>query len=165
MTLAACGSASADRAAAELGAPVQSARDLLAGELDPQHVGRRLGNIGQRLRGLLGEPQRTAVALRNAASALPDEALRATHARDLALGWLGDTVTHLPRGVPEWLADEVSPASFGTAARSAVDRAAALLVPGHRPLGEHDDLQHRTDPGDDRPEAPWLDRILRRILP
>jgi len=34
-----------------------------------------------------------------------------------------------------------------------------------RALGEPDDREHRTDPADDRPEAGWLPRILRRILP
>jgi hypothetical protein len=34
-----------------------------------------------------------------------------------------------------------------------------------RPLGEPDDLQARTDPWDNHPEAGWTSRILRRILP
>ncbi len=34
-----------------------------------------------------------------------------------------------------------------------------------RALGEPDDVQHRTDPDDDHPEASWSARLLRRILP
>ncbi len=40
-----------------------------------------------------------------------------------------------------------------------------ILQLDRRPLGEPDDLQHRTDLDDARPEAGWASRILRRILP
>ena len=39
----------------------------------------------------------------------------------------------------------------------------AILGLERRPLGEHDDREHRTDPHDDRPEKSFGERLLRRL--
>lgn len=49
--------------------------------------------------------------------------------------------------------------------RKAFIRLPRTLSLDRRPLGEPDDVQHRTDPWDNHPEAGWSSRILRRILP
>lgn len=49
--------------------------------------------------------------------------------------------------------------------RQSVAELPLVLHVEHRPLGEPDDLRHRTDPDDDHPEASFTARLLRRILP
>jgi hypothetical protein len=41
--------------------------------------------------------------------------------------------------------------------------AAQLTAGARRPLGEIDDREHRTDPGDARPERTWWQRVRRRL--
>ena len=65
---------------------------------------------------------------------------------------------HLRSVAPMGTPDEV-------ASRLAEDLAnlPAILGLERRPMGEHDDREHRTDPDDDRPEKTFGQRLLRRL--
>ena len=64
---------------------------------------------------------------------------------------------------PVW--QRANPEVWAAKLRSSIDKTDEILWLHRRPLGEHDDYEHRTDPDDDSPEAGFIWRVLRRIFP
>ena len=114
---------------------------LLRGELD-------FGTAGKTAKALLSEPpQRIGAAVASTRKLTGAEVVR-----------LGDL-----RRSPGWSALDPRPDLVDLA--DDTHRLPEFLHLEQRALGEPDDREHRTDPTDDSPEAGWLPRILRRILP
>src|SRR5262245_53282107 len=114
---------------------------LVRGELD-------FGTARKTAKALLGEPpQRIGAAFASTRKLTNAEIVR-----------LGDLRTS-----PGWSALDPRPDLVDLA--DAAHRLPEYLHVEQRALGEPDDREHRTDPADDSPEAGWLPRILRRILP
>jgi|KBSSwiStaDraftv2_1062776.scaffolds.fasta_scaffold738801_1 hypothetical protein len=114
---------------------------LVRGELD-------FGTAGKTAKAMLGEPpQRIGAAVASTRKLTSHEIVR-----------LGDL-----RRSPGWSALDPRPDLVDLA--DDTHRLGQYLHVDQRALGEPDDREHRVDPADDRPEAGWLPRILRRILP
>ena len=73
-----------------------------------------------------------------------------------------DRLRDLPRSA---VFDLASPQSMGRRLRSGLRTLPTVLGLDRQPLAEPDDLRHRTDPDDDHPQASFIARIWRRVLP
>lgn len=161
---AGCASRPAMQQPRPLSAPVTSTRHLIEVWLGPTAMARDLqdmrkgatavvagefdlGTAKARLQYLMREPLRVRTLARDSKNLVATEVGRVGRLRH------------------ESALSVFDPGRSAAKLASAVRRLPATLQLDRRPLGEPDDLQHRTDLGDDRPEAGWLGRILRRILP
>lgn len=119
----------------------------------------RLERIGHALSSELARAPRLA----RAPTALLHRATSdATHAPHRAYSLLAAELSR----APSWPAALRPGAALDGFARRLADDLAAMPVYlgfAHAPLDERDDLRHRTDPHDDRPERGWWARIARRL--
>lgn len=165
VALAACQTEPTQNRPRPLDAPLRSAARIVDQFFSPTAVTRDFGEMRERATQIAADEADLGNAGKVASSVAARESERA---RAMADG----TVAMVDREEDR----------FGMLARSrgfaAIDptqdlshlRRTILRVPrtlqfDRRPLGEPDDVQHRTDPWDNHPEAGWTSRILRRVLP
>lgn len=137
--------------------PVRTLQRILAPDLSTHGFAGREQGLAAATRFLAQEPAR----LRHVAPTV--QRLGNDTARDL--GNVPDRLTNLA-GTELSRRPAVPPPVFAvpTAAQLHADlRRVGHRLLGKEPLGEIDDLPHRTDPHDDRPEAGLLARLRRRL--
>ncbi|MGE3173585.1 MAG: hypothetical protein AB7O97_13255 [Planctomycetota bacterium] len=148
-----------------LGAAPKSAARLLGQWFGPSTLARDTGRAAARARQMLGSEMNLGTMgarARQLVAAVPGRLVTAR--RDLGtLAGAEHRRLMTLRHSPAWAA--LDPVADVPDLRQAGERLPALLQLDRRALGESDDIRHRTDPDDDHPEAGWLDRILRRVLP
>lgn len=146
-------------------APFRSAARLVDQFLSPTAVARDLGDMRERATQMaqdeadLGDARKVAsqVAFRESgrARAMADGAVAMVDREQERFGMLAQS-----QGF-----DAIDPSHDLSQLRNTILRMPRTLQFDRRPLGEPDDVQHRTDPWDNHPEAGWTSRILRRVLP
>lgn len=143
--------------------PIESLQRVLAIDFSTSAVAHRQAGIELAVHGLGHEAARLGKL-----TEVPGKVAHKTGTRLAAVSH--DSVALLARELsPEFSVPPGAEAHFSAShyAQSLADNLADLPVifgVAHRPMGEHDDLRHRTDPHDDHPEATFLERLRRRLL-
>ncbi len=148
-----------------LGAPVRSAARIVDQFLSPTAVARDLGQVRERATQLATDEADLGNAGTVASTVARRESERARAMADSAVALVDREQDRfgLLRQSQGFAA--LDPTEDLSQLRTAILRMPRTLQFDRRPLGEPDDVQHRTDPRDNHPEAVWSSRILRRILP
>ncbi len=158
LPLAACG------AAPELGAPktaTSGLRSVLGTDFATDRFARRSEAVGEHVRAVgSSELRRPAHARWREIEPRPADQLldMGTSMRRIAAAEVAP-----PAPQAGWLADEVAPDSIARDLAENLASVPVYLRTDRQPLGEIDDLRHRTDPFDAKPEATLLERIVRRL--
>jgi len=158
-----CSGSPAADASAAMAKPVVRAQELAAEFLGPPTLTQAASSLRTALAGIGEEPRR----LQHMGTAA--ERLVAID-RDRLPDLVSDLKTmpgreldRLGRLDPAPLTDELDPQRFGHNLNRAADRMPRLLWLDRRPMEEHDDDRHRTDPDDLHPETSLWRRVLRRL--
>jgi hypothetical protein len=140
--------------------PAAGLERVLAVDLAPAAASRRQQRLALVPRALAAETQRLGGAERAAAAIAGAEVDRVAAARTTGTAVVQNELArrpHLPAGLV--------PGAFraGQDVADGLVLVGGALVPPRRPLPEIDDVPHRTDPDDARPEATWWQRLRRRL--
>ena len=162
---AACAGPGTVHRARPLDAPLHSAARLWTDWFSPAAVGRDLASAADRAAGLAKEPRRLTQASATAGNILAAEPRRLRGLGDSGGELLGRELRRTPFLPSPTLQRALDPLSRLHNLAGVVRDPSHVLGLDRRILGEPDDLEHRTDPADDRPEASLGARIWRRIAP
>lgn len=148
-----------------LAAPAHSAKEILVLLFDPVEMGQDLGRIrdgvksafsdqldfgkaDERIVWIYESAQGRLRQLENTSQTMANNELR--------------RIKDLPDN-PIW--HQMTPQHMGVQLQKCYRSVPKVLGLNRRPLREPDDLEHRTDPDQNQPEASFLARVLRRVLP
>lgn len=165
LALAACGSSRAIGQPRPLTAPVDSARSFFERFVSPAAIGRDVADMRTTADGMVDgalEFEATGKTLGRIAGREVDGPQRVVAGARRLTASEADRLGQLTSSP---VLEHVSPEAMTARLRDGIDTVPRVLDLGRRPLGEPSDIEHRTDPGDLRPEVGWLHRILRRIAP
>lgn len=139
--------------------PLATAQRMLALDFGPRAVEQQ-SLAWQRLRAVVGAEAPRAGDLPSPQTVLAAELQRSGPARAAASATVA-VVARKPRPVPKAL--RTDPAQWAAGLVDALAALPAVLRFESRAMGEPSDRRHRTDPGDDRPEATLAQRLARRL--
>lgn len=151
-----------------IGQPFTSAGRIYDLYLSPQAAARDLDDLGARSRQLLArETDLSGIAdgSKRLLAAPVDEAGRLDEAAQFTRGLLAAETDRLADLADASALAPLDPTKDLADLRAALEQLPSTLQLDRRPMAEPDDLERRTDPDDDRPEASWWNRLLRRIFP
>lgn len=138
---------------------LQSATRVLAIDFSPQAASRRTASWSRLPAAVGNETARLGDAVATTAAVAPElRRVDALQADTTSL--LADELGRRP-AMPDLLLP--SAAEFGQDLADDLDLFTTGVFGRHRPMPEIDDVRHRTDPHDERPEASWWARIRRRL--
>jgi hypothetical protein len=148
-----------------LDAPLTSGARLFDEFLSPRRIGQDVHELASRSGSLLAAEQDLRAPFASAGDLLGGEVGRVGSLTATTRVLTSTEVARLAalRHSPAWT--EVDPGPRLGMLQLGLRSLPATLQLDRRMMGEPDDFRHRTDPADDHPEAGFVPRILRRILP
>lgn len=148
-----------------LDAPFRSAGRIVDQFLSPTAVARDLGDMRDRATQMAKDEADLGDAGKIASQVASRESERARAMADGAVAMVDREQERFGMLAASQGFDAIDPSHDLSNLRNTILRIPRTLQFDRRPLGEPDDVQHRTDPWDNHPEAGWTSRILRRVLP
>lgn len=144
--------------------PIATAQRMLALDFSPR-AAERQSLAWQRLRASVGTEAQRAGRLPSPTSVLAAELQRSGRSCEAAAATVAAATVAVmarkPRPLPKAL--RTDPAQWAACLVDALAALPAALRLEHPAMSEPTDRRHRTDPGDDRPEATLAQRLARRL--
>lgn len=165
LVLAACQTEPTQDRPRPLDAPFRSAARIVDQFLSPTAVARDLGEMRERATQMAADEADLGDSGKVASSLAQRESGRTRTMADGAVALVDREQDRFGMLARSQGFAAIDPTQDLSQLRRTILRVPRTLQFDRRPLGEPDDVQHRTDPWDNHPEAGWTSRILRRVLP
>lgn len=148
-----------------LAAPAQSAKEILALMFDPVEMGQDLGRLRDGIKDAFADQMDFDKADERFIWIYESAKGRLDQIQETSATMANNEIRRIKSLPSSPLFHQLSPEHMGQQLQQCYRTLPKVLGLDRRPLPEPDDLERRTDPDQNQPEASFLARVLRRVLP